>query len=76
LTNLDLGIRKNFPIAFGTKLQIRVDMFNALNHARFGNIGLTPSSAGFGGFSGSTDRTKWSQINNPRRIQLAAKLYF
>ncbi|MDR3723443.1 MAG: carboxypeptidase regulatory-like domain-containing protein [Terracidiphilus sp.] len=76
MTNLDLGIRKNFSVVKTARLQVRVDMFNALNHARFGNIGLTPGSAGFGTFSGSIDSTKWNQINNPRRVQLAAKLYF
>jgi hypothetical protein len=33
--NLDLGIQKVFPISERVRLQLRTEMFNALNHANF-----------------------------------------
>ncbi|MGH8245663.1 MAG: TonB-dependent receptor, partial [Gammaproteobacteria bacterium] len=35
--NLDLGIQKKFSITERTKLQFRMEMFNALNHPNFDN---------------------------------------
>ena len=37
LWNLDLSVSKYVPIHEGVRMQIRADMFNALNHPNFDN---------------------------------------
>ena len=83
----DVSIFKNFQLPRESmKLQLRMEMFNAWNHPRFndfnraaqfdasGNLVNTPSvlggTGGRFGFGALTDTA------DPRRIQLAAKLYF
>lgn len=73
-TNLDIGLRKFFPIAENTKLELRMDAFNALNHKSFGNIDTTPGDTYFGYINGSA--TAVNEVNAPRAIQLEGKLYF
>lgn len=73
LNNFDLGIRKTFVFTERTRLQLRMDAFNALNHPRFGNIDTNPSDTYFGWLNGSP---KLSQVNAPRQIQLGARLVF
>lgn len=73
LTNFDLGLRKSFRLTGETRLQLRMDAFNALNHPRFGSIDTTPGDAYFGRLSGSSTLTP---VNAPRSIELAGKLYF
>lgn len=83
----DISIFKNIPLwREAAHLQLRVEMFNAFNHPRFndfnrsaqfnqaGQLINTPSALGgtggrfgFGALTGTLD---------PRRIQLAAKIYF
>jgi hypothetical protein len=83
----DVSIFKNIPLPReGMRIQLRVEMFNAFNHARFNDynrsaqfdqtgklintpsvLGGTGGRFGFGALTGTAD---------PRRIQLAAKLYF
>jgi hypothetical protein len=50
LINLDFGLRKIFNISERQKLQLRLELFNALNHPNFGlpdsNIDDGPGSAG------------------------------
>lgn len=72
-TDFTLGIRKAFAITEKVKLQLRMDAFNALNHPRFGNIDTTPGDTFFGYLSGTTTL---SQVNAPRQIQLAGRLFF
>lgn len=83
----DISIFKNIPVAAErVKIQLRAELFNAFNHARFNDfnrsaqfneagqlintpavLGGTGGRFGFGALTGTAD---------PRRIQLAAKLYF
>ncbi|MDR3724804.1 MAG: carboxypeptidase-like regulatory domain-containing protein [Terracidiphilus sp.] len=73
-TNLDLGLRKYFPLAGKTKIELRMDAFNALNHKSFGNIDTTPGDTYFGYVNGSA--TAVNETNAPRAVQLEGKLYF
>ena len=70
MNNVDLGIAKNtrFLAEGRANLQFRAEFFNALNHVRFHNPGLTFGTPQFGVVS--------SQLNEPRLIQLALKLIF
>jgi len=52
----------------GSKLEFRLESFNALNHPQFGNIATAYAAGGFGNVQ--------SQVNTPREVQLALKLYF
>jgi hypothetical protein len=74
-TNIDAGIRKSFAIAPKTRLQLRLDVFNVMNHPTFGGIDTTAGDTYFGAFSG-TIPTKWSQVNAPRATQLSGKITF
>jgi hypothetical protein len=64
--NWDLSFQKNFPIAERSRLEFRLDMFNAFNHTNFysPNTFIGP---GFGTISAS-----WS----PRLMQAALRLYW
>jgi hypothetical protein len=86
----DVSIFKNFPLwRETTKLQLRVEMFNAFNHARFNafNTGAQFNTAGqliklintptvLGGTGGRFGFGALTGTADPRRIQLAAKFYF
>jgi len=52
----------------GSRLEFRVEAFNALNHPQFGNVDTTFNAGGFGNVQ--------SQVNTPREVQMALKLYF
>jgi hypothetical protein len=69
VNELDLGIYKNVRPTRDVKLQVRCEMFNALNRPRFGNLHTQPSDNQFG-------KMDPVQLNQPRIIQLAMKLYF
>lgn len=73
LTDFTLGARKNFNFTETTRLEVRVDAFNALNHPRLGGIGTDPSSQYFGRLSGSATLVP---VNNPRQVQLSGKFFF
>ena len=68
--NLDSSVFKNFATGKGTSLQFRIETFNTLNNAQFGN----PGQLNF------TNLKNFSQItgtrNNNRLGQLALKLFF
>jgi hypothetical protein len=64
---LDFGIYKTFGLPSGLDLQIRIEAINALNYAVLWNPNLDPRNANFG-----INQTR----NNPRDIQLGAKLTF
>ncbi len=65
---VDIGIYKTFGLPTGMDLQIRIEAINALNYTVLWNPQLNPTNANFGIIS--QDR------NNPRDIQLGAKLTF
>jgi hypothetical protein len=68
--NATLALFKDVPLHIreGSKLQIRAEAFNALNHPQFGGIGTTFGTGSFGEVD--------SQVNTPRQIQLGLQLYF
>jgi hypothetical protein len=49
--NIDLSLSKNFGIVKSVKFEVRVDMFNALNHTQFTGVNRTVN------FASLTDRT-------------------
>jgi hypothetical protein len=71
--NWHIGLRKNIPLVKTTYLQMRLDAFNALNHPQGGNVDVTPGDQYFGWIGGSNLP---SQVNNPRVLQLEAKIYY
>jgi Carboxypeptidase regulatory-like domain/TonB dependent receptor/TonB-dependent Receptor Plug Domain len=89
LNNLDLSIAKNVAVVKTVKFEIRLDMFNALNHTQFTGVNATAN------FASLTDRTitnlphdasgalvrpqGFGAINgvaNPRTLQLVTRVTF
>jgi hypothetical protein len=69
--NADLSMFKEFgmgKIREAMRLEFRLEAFNAFNHPQFGGPDTTFGDPNFGKIFG--------QINNPRQLQLALKLYF
>ena len=54
-----------------TGAELRVEAFNVFNRVRFGTGSTQLQNQAFGVLTGSG-----SQINSPRQLQLALKLYF
>jgi hypothetical protein len=69
-SNATLAIFKDVPLHIreGSKLQIRAEAFNALNHPQFGGISTTFGTGSFGNVD--------SQVNSPRQVQMGLQLYF
>lgn len=65
---MDVGVYKTFGLPQGLALQLRIEVINALNYTVLWNPNTDPTNAGFGLVN--QDR------NNPRDIQLGAKLTF
>jgi hypothetical protein len=65
---LDLGLYKTFSLPRDMSLQVRIESINALNYTVLWNPNLDPRNANFGLVN--QDR------NNPRDIQLGARLTF
>jgi hypothetical protein len=66
---LDLGLHKSFNLGFrDSRLELRIEAFNALNRTNFGSPNGNRSSTSFG--------TITSLSTPPRQVQLGAKLYF
>ena len=85
--NWDVSVFKNFPLREAMSIQIRLEMFNAPNHPQFNayNTGATFSSTtgkvintptALGGTGGRFGFGAITGTNDPRRIQLAGKIYF
>ncbi len=68
LNLLDFGLYKTFGIARGMNLQVRIEAINALNYTVLWNPDQNPRNATFGIVN--QDR------NNPRDVQLGARLTF
>jgi hypothetical protein len=70
LQKFDAGITKNFTIREGMKLQVRIEGINAFNWVYYTGLGISPAvnSTSFGYAT--------SQRNQPRNIQLGARLNF
>jgi hypothetical protein len=65
---LDLGLYKTFSLPRDMRLQVRVEMLNALDYTVLWNPNLDPRNASFGLVN--QDR------NNPRDVQIGARLTF
>ena len=66
--NVDVSVSRAFAVREKVKLNMRWEMFNMFNHARFGNPGVSVNNANtFGVITGALD---------PRIMQVAAKLIF
>ena len=65
--NTDLSLMKNFTLHGSTRLQVRVEMYNAFNNVNYGSPNATFGAANFGEISGA---------GAMRRIQLGGKLMF
>jgi hypothetical protein len=72
-TNFTLGIRKSFALAEGVRFQMRMDLFNALNHPTFASANTTVGNTYFGSLGTALNLT---QSNSPRQVQLSGRLYF
>jgi len=69
--NTDFSLIKHFPLPFreGARLDLRIEVFNLLNHPQFGTPGADFNSPATFGVVNST-------VNNPRLFQFALKLAF
>ncbi len=67
----DVNLSKNFPITENMKLQLRLEAFNLFNHPLWqdGYDGDVTSPT-----FGEIPRGQWGQSNNPRQVQIGAKL--
>jgi hypothetical protein len=85
--NFDVSIFKNIPIHESIRMQLRMEMFNAPNHPQFNDFNrsaafnattgkLTNLPTALGGGGGRFGFGAITGTNDPRRIQLAAKIYF
>ena len=69
--NANLSVFKQFPLAKlreGTRLEFRLETYNAFNHPQFGGPNTTLNSGSFGVIT--------SQINSPREAQAVLRLYW
>ena len=69
--NENLSVTRSFPIHESIRLEFRAEAFNIANRVRFGTGNTQLQNAQFGVLTGSG-----SQINSPRQMQMALKLYF
>ena len=67
----NMSVTRSFPITERAHLEFRAEAFNVFNRVRFGTGSTSLQSQTFGVLTGSG-----SQINSPRQMQLALKLYF
>jgi hypothetical protein len=73
LTELDMSLFKNMPIAERTSLQFRAEFFNLMNHANFGN----PNTTAFSGTAPSASAGLiTTTATTSRQIQFGLKLIF
>jgi hypothetical protein len=91
INNVDLSLQKSFAFSEKSKLELRVDAFNALNHTQFSGVNATlnvtsltnytPTNLPFDA-SGNfifANRNGFGTINgarDPRMLQLVARLSF
>ncbi|KAA6456633.1 hypothetical protein DYQ86_24515 [Acidobacteria bacterium AB60] len=71
--NWDIGVQKNFPIKESSRVEFRLDMFNAFNHTNFysPNTSLPPLGSTSPGSFGTISES-WT----PRLLQAALRLYW
>jgi hypothetical protein len=89
INNVDMSLSKNVRVAKGTKVEFRLDIFNALNHTQFTGVNAT---ANFASLTDKTitnlpynaagvlvNQTGFGTINGvapPRTLQLVARFTF
>src|SRR5258708_7407731 len=80
---VDLALRREFPLHERLKLQFRAEAFNMFNHPNFGAIqnNLTTGALVFGRATGTSNNqlsglNALYQVGGPRSLQLALKLVF
>jgi len=69
--NENVSVMRAFPIHESVRIEFRAEAFNLFNRVRFGTGSLSIQNQNFGKLTSSTD-----QLNTPRQLQLALKLYF
>lgn len=81
-SQMDLALRRDFPINEKLTLQFRAEAFNIFNHANLGTVGTTLSQPTFGqatatlGASPGLQSSSLYRTGGPRSMQFAAKLIF
>ena len=65
--NLDFSLGKNFSLTEGTRLELKADMVNALNHTQYNAIATNLNGIGFGQITGTA---------TARVIQVQARFAF
>jgi len=78
---MDVAIRREFPIHERLKLQFRAESFNIFNHPNFGSINANFGQSTFGQATGTLASTlgilsPLYQMGGPRSLQFALKLIF
>ena len=84
INNFDMSVAKSFSIRERSRMEIRADFYNALNHAQFtpGRINNIAGTQRAGETSyltpGNVDFGRWDRVypSNARNIQLVAKFTF
>ncbi|WP_236657099.1 TonB-dependent receptor [Acidisarcina polymorpha] len=81
MNELDLGIRRTFPLVDRLNLQFRAEVFNLLNHPNFGYIEPLYGNPRFGQATKTlneslTNLNSLYQQGGPRSIQLSLRLEF
>jgi len=69
--NENMSVARTFPIHEKVRMEFRAEAFNVFNRVRFGTGSMQLQNAQFGVLTGAG-----SQLNTPRNLQLALKLYF
>ncbi len=69
--NENNSLARTFPIHEKIRMEFRAEAFNTFNRVRFGTGSTQLQNAQFGVLTGAG-----SQLNTPRQLQLALKLYF
>lgn len=69
-SEFDANLSKTFPVVEGYSFILKVDAFNALNHAVWNNSYQTTNDINFG----TIQKGPTAQGNNPRQVQLSATL--
>ena len=69
--NENMSVTRSFPIHEQIRVDFRAEAFNVFNRVRFGTGSATLQSSSFGVLTGSG-----SQLNTPRQLQFALKVYF
>lgn len=78
---LDLAVRRDFPLYEGLRLQFRAEAFNVLNHPNFGYINPNLGQSNFGQALSTLNASlgvlsPLYQMGGPRSMQFALKLTF